>query len=65
VRLARIAGRHNDASDATATVAHMQEGLDSGNMDWPVIDAGGTPEATRAKVMPYLAPLIAQCAYDP
>ncbi|SEI19543.1 AAA family ATPase [Tardiphaga sp. OK245] len=65
VRLARIAGRHNDASDATATVAHMQESLDSGNMDWPVIDAGGTPEATRAKVMPYLAPLIAQCAYDP
>lgn len=65
VRLARIAGRHNDASDATATVAHMQEGYDSGNMDWSVIDAGGTPEATRAKVIPYLAPLIAQCAYDP
>lgn len=65
VRLARIAGRRNDASDATATVALMQEGHGSGNMDWPVIDAGGTPEDTRAKVMPYLAPLIAQRAYEP
>jgi hypothetical protein len=45
-RLARIAGRKNDASDATPDVAMKQEGVAIGAMDWHVVDASGTPEDT-------------------
>lgn len=40
-RLARIGGRHGDASDADAVVAHQQEAYDCGPMDWARIDADG------------------------
>jgi uncharacterized protein len=45
-RLARIARRQNDASDATRDVALKQEAATIGAMDWHVIDASGTPEVT-------------------
>lgn len=56
VRLSRIAGRRRDASDADAAVALAQEAAQLGAIAWPVIDAGGTPEATLASALPHLAP---------
>jgi aminoglycoside phosphotransferase family enzyme/predicted kinase len=46
IRLARIETRHGDASDATADVAVAQERFALGTIDWPMIDAGGSPEKT-------------------
>ncbi len=48
VRLARIAQRTNDASDATAAVAIQQEDMKLGAIDWTLINAGGTAEQTLA-----------------
>ena len=41
VRLARVAGRRGDASDADATVIAMQEEMATGPLDWPQINAAG------------------------
>ena len=49
VRVKRIASRRRDASDATAEVAAGQDSYDIGRLDWPVIDASGTPEETLAR----------------
>jgi hypothetical protein len=46
-RQMRIGGRRNDASDATAEVAALQEKYKIGEIDWTMIDASGTPEQTR------------------
>jgi aminoglycoside phosphotransferase family enzyme/predicted kinase len=46
-RLARIARRKNDASDATRDVALKQQTAAIGTVDWHVIDASGTPDNTR------------------
>jgi predicted kinase len=46
VRLDRIAARRNDASDATSEVATAQESYDIGRLDWPTVDASGSPEQT-------------------
>ncbi|CAN5307858.1 bifunctional aminoglycoside phosphotransferase/ATP-binding protein [soil metagenome] len=54
VRLARIAQRTNDASDATAAVAIQQEAMSLGAVDWQQIDAGGTREQTRDRAGRYL-----------
>ncbi len=54
VRLARIAGRRRDASDADAQVAAGQDSYDIGRLDWPVIDASGTPEQTLARSVAHL-----------
>jgi hypothetical protein len=45
-RLARIAHRKNDASDATRDVALKQEATEIGAIDWNVVDASGTPDDT-------------------
>ena len=43
-RLARIAQRTSDASDATRDVALMQETFAIGAVDWHMVDASGTPD---------------------
>jgi predicted kinase len=45
-RLARIARRTGDASDATGDVALKQETIAIGAVDWHIVDAAGTPEQT-------------------
>ncbi|WP_027578648.1 bifunctional aminoglycoside phosphotransferase/ATP-binding protein [Bradyrhizobium sp. Ai1a-2] len=54
VRLARIGGRRNDASDATQDVALFQDSIDSGAIDWAIVDASGTPEETLERSIPHL-----------
>ena len=51
VRLARIAQRCQDASDATTTVAVQQEDIVLGSIDWPQIDAEGSAEQTLASAV--------------
>lgn len=46
VRLSRVAAREHDASDATPDIASLQENMDIGRLDWPTIDASGSPEQT-------------------
>jgi hypothetical protein len=45
-RQGRIRDRFADASDATPEVAGVQESYNIGTVDWTIIDASGTPEAT-------------------
>jgi len=49
-RLARVGARARDASDADESVARAQERYDLGPLDWPQVDASGTPEETLARV---------------
>ncbi|SDS52871.1 AAA family ATPase [Bradyrhizobium canariense] len=53
-RLARIASRKNDASDATRDVAMTQEDAEIGAMDWSVVDASGAPEETLRRGTAFL-----------
>nr|WP_249128491.1 AAA family ATPase [Bradyrhizobium lablabi] len=54
VRARRIGLRRNDASDATEHVARLQEDIDTGTIEWPLIDAAGTPEQTRSRATAFL-----------
>jgi predicted kinase len=45
-RQGRVGSRKADASDATPEVAGLQETYSIGSLDWAIIDASGTPEAT-------------------
>jgi uncharacterized protein len=56
VRVQRIGQRRADASDATADVARDQEDIDTGRMDWALIDASGTPDQTLARATQSLSP---------
>lgn len=51
VRVARIKGRKNDASDATAEVAEGQAAFDTGPIAWARIDASGDLERTTSEAM--------------
>jgi uncharacterized protein len=53
-RLARVGDRRHDASDADATVARHQEGYDLGKLDWPRIDASGSPQDTLSRARHHL-----------
>jgi hypothetical protein len=53
----RIGLRRADASDATEAVARDQEDIDTGRMDWPLIDASGTTGETLARAAQHLPPL--------
>ena len=48
-RLGRVGGRVRDASDADAAVAQAQERYELGHLEWAMVDASGTPEATLAR----------------
>jgi aminoglycoside phosphotransferase family enzyme/predicted kinase len=54
-RLARAAQRTADASDADRAVVLQQAAYDLGKMDWPTLDACGTPEQTLAAARHILA----------
>jgi hypothetical protein len=45
----RISARPRDASDATPTVVRQQLGYDVGAMEWPVVEAEGTPASVLAR----------------
>ncbi|WP_244626644.1 AAA family ATPase [Bradyrhizobium ivorense] len=45
-RLHRVAARRHDASDATTDVVLFQDSIDTGNMDWKVVDASNSPAMT-------------------
>jgi predicted kinase len=49
VRLARVASRRHDASDASSEVAITQESYDIGRLNWPTVDASGSPEQTSSR----------------
>jgi predicted kinase len=48
-RLERVGSRHNDASDAEATVVAQQQYYQLGEIDWTEVDASGTPDDTLAR----------------
>jgi len=48
-RLERIGARHGDASDADETVVRAQEAYGLANIDWPTLDASGTPDNTLGR----------------
>ena len=58
-RLRRIGGRGPDASEATADVAHQQEGFEIGQLDWTLIDASGSPEQTLTRARAVVDALLA------
>ena len=54
-RLYRVGARGRDASDADAAVARQQEEFKIGDLNWPVVDASGSPEDTVAKARAAIA----------
>ena len=54
-RLTRIEQRKDDASDATKDVARKQETFEIGTVDWPIVDASGTPEQSLRSALTFLA----------
>ena len=53
-RLERVASRRYDASDATSEVVAGQESYDIGRLDWPTVDASGSPEQTLRRSLIHL-----------
>jgi len=56
VRLSRVASRRHDASDATREVARDQDDYDVGRLDWPLVDASGSPGQTLERSVTFLLP---------
>lgn len=50
VLIDRVQSRRGDASDADAQVVERQLAYDIGPLDWPIIDASGTPREVAAHV---------------
>ena len=48
--IARVQSRRGDASDADAAVVERQLEYDIGPLDWPTMDASGTPQEVAARV---------------
>ncbi|MHC2465224.1 aminoglycoside phosphotransferase family enzyme/predicted kinase [Bradyrhizobium embrapense] len=48
-RLHRVASRQDDASDATSDVVLIQDNIETGMIDWDIVDASGTPSTTLAR----------------
>ena len=46
LRLERVGSRKNDASDAIRGIATLQESYDLGRIEWPTVDASGSPHET-------------------
>jgi hypothetical protein len=61
VRLARITNRRHDASDATREVAHQQESVATGIVDWRLVDASGTADATLRRAAAILSEGAPRC----
>ncbi len=61
-RQSRIRGRVADASDATPEVAGLQETYNIGTVDWTIIDASGTAEATLKHCQAHLIHMQAAAA---
>lgn len=55
VKLARVARRRHDASDATAAVVRRQAAYDLGEMRWEVIPANGEADETTAIARRHIA----------
>ena len=49
-RLARVAGRSGDVSDADGAVVALQDRFDLGRLTWPVVDANGEKRSTLAQI---------------
>jgi uncharacterized protein len=49
--LARVEGRKDDASDATAAVLRSQLEVDPGSLTWQGVDASGDPETVAARAL--------------
>jgi aminoglycoside phosphotransferase family enzyme/predicted kinase len=50
-RVARVGGRHGDASDADAAVARAQEEYVLGEIDWHRVDAGGSSDDVAKRAL--------------
>jgi len=53
-RLSRVAARRNDASDANVDVVREQDRIDTGTIDWDIVNASGTPAETLELCTPLL-----------
>jgi aminoglycoside phosphotransferase family enzyme/predicted kinase len=56
IRRQRVGARRGDASDADAAVVERQEDYDLARLDWPQIDASGTPEQTLERARHAIRP---------
>ncbi|MCL2714853.1 MAG: AAA family ATPase [Alphaproteobacteria bacterium] len=54
-RQTRIGSRTNDASDATAEIAALQEHFDLRTLSWTIIDASTTPDETLGRTLAAMA----------
>lgn len=62
IRLARVSERAGDASDANRSVVLQQAQYDLGKLEWPLIDASGSPEQTLTMAEEKLSTISAPCS---
>lgn len=61
-RIARVAGRIGDASDATPEIVRQQQSYAQGVVGWSTIDAGGTPAETLSRALAMLPQTAQVCS---